>query len=92
MYKRQEYVCDTVFIRYLEKNTWKREWFKEAVYMPFENRKIPVDVYKRQLLKPLPETERSSLEAKVPSVKRRTSCVYADLLLLSAELGSMQAA
>ena len=32
----------------------------------------------RELLKPLPETERSSLEAKVPSVKRRTSCVYAD--------------
>ncbi len=33
----------------------------------------------RELLKPLPETERSSLEAKVPAVKRRTSCVYADL-------------
>ena len=33
----------------------------------------------RELLKPLPETERSLLEAKVPSVKRRTSCVYADL-------------
>ena len=29
--KDTEYVCDTVFIRYLEKNTWKREWFKEAV-------------------------------------------------------------
>ena len=42
--KDTEYVCDTVFIRYLEKNTWKREWFKEAVYMPFENRKIPVPV------------------------------------------------
>ena len=42
--KETEYVCDTVFIRYLEKNTWKREWFKEAVYMPFENRKIPVPV------------------------------------------------
>ena len=37
--KDTEYVCDTVFIRYLEKNTWKREWFKEAVYMPFENRR-----------------------------------------------------
>ena len=46
----------------------------------------------RELLKPLSATVRSSLEAKVPSVKRRTSCVYADLLLLSAELGSMQAA
>ena len=33
----------------------------------------------RELLKPLPATERSLLEAKVPSVKRRTSCVYADL-------------
>ena len=41
----------------------------------------------RELLKPFSETERSSLEAKVPSVKRRTSCVYADLRLLSAELG-----
>ena len=33
----------------------------------------------RELLKPLPATERSLLEAKVPPVKRRTSCVYADL-------------
>ena len=40
----------------------------------------------RELLKPFPETERSSLETKVPSVKRRTSCVYADLRLLWAEL------
>ena len=40
----------------------------------------------RELLKPLPETERSSLEAKVPSVKRRTSCVYADLKKLSVAL------
>ena len=40
----------------------------------------------RELLKPFSETERSSLEAKVPSVKRRTSCVYADLRLLHAEL------
>lgn len=40
----------------------------------------------RELLKPFSETERSSLEEKVPSVKRRTSCVYADLRLLSAEL------
>ena len=46
----------------------------------------------RERLKPLSATVRSSLEAKVPSVKRRTSCVYADLLLLSTELGSMQAA
>ncbi len=40
----------------------------------------------RELLKPFSETERFSLEAKVPSVKRRTSCVYADLRLLHAEL------
>ena len=46
----------------------------------------------RERLKPLSATVRSSLEAKVPSVKRRTPCVYADLLLLSTELGSMQAA
>ena len=46
----------------------------------------------RELIKPLPETERSSLEAKVPAVKRRTSCVYADLRLLSRELGSRYAA
>ena len=46
----------------------------------------------RELLKPFSETERSLLEAKVPSVKRRTSCVYADLQLLSAELASQKAA
>ena len=40
----------------------------------------------RERLKPLSATVRSSLEAKVPSVKRRTSCVYADLRLLHAEL------
>ena len=39
--------------------------------------------YIRELLKPVPETERSVLEAKVPAVQRRTSCVYADLLKLS---------
>ena len=27
-------VCDTVFIRHLEKNTWKRQWFDEMVYLP----------------------------------------------------------
>ena len=46
----------------------------------------------RELLKPLSATIRSSLEAKVPSVKRRTSCVYADLLLLSEELSRIQIA
>ena len=40
----------------------------------------------RELLKPLPATERSLLEAKVPSVKRRISCVYADLRELFAEM------
>ena len=40
----------------------------------------------RELLTPLPVTERSLLEAKVPAVKRRTSCVYADLRKLSSEM------
>ena len=46
----------------------------------------------RELLKPLPETERSSLEAKVPAVKRRTLCVYADLRKLYAEVNDLKAA
>ena len=46
----------------------------------------------RELLKPLPETGRSSLEAKVPAVKRRTSCVYADLRKLYAEVNDLKAA
>ena len=45
----------------------------------------------REHLKTLPETERSLLEAKVPAVKRRTSCVYADLRTLSKELSSLTA-
>ena len=45
-----------------------------------------VGYFIRELLKPLPETERSSLEAKVLAVKRRTSCVYADLRKFYAEL------
>ena len=40
----------------------------------------------RELLKPLSVTERSLLEAKVPAVKCRTSCVYADLRKLSSEM------
>ena len=44
----------------------------------------------RELLKPLPATERSLLEAKVPSVKRRTSCVYADLKELSSKMSSLK--
>ena len=46
----------------------------------------------REFLKPLPETERSSLEAKVPAVKRRTSCVYADLRKLYVEVNNLKAA
>ena len=44
----------------------------------------------RELFKHLPATERSLLEAKVPSVKRRTSCVYADLRELSSKMSSFK--
>ena len=46
----------------------------------------------REIIKTLPETERSSLEAKVPAVKRRTSCVYADLRKLYVEVNNLKAA
>ena len=46
----------------------------------------------RELLKPLPATERSLLEAKVPSVKRRISCVYADLRELFSEMEILRVA
>ena len=46
----------------------------------------------RELLKPVPETERSVLEAKVPAVQRRTSCVYADLIKLSEVITEVRAA
>ena len=46
----------------------------------------------REILKPLPATERSLLEAKVPAVKRRTSCVYADLRDLISEMELRKAA
>ncbi len=36
--------------------------------------------YCREILKTLPETERSRVGAKVPGCGRRTSCTYADLL------------
>lgn len=39
--KPTRFVCDTVFVRYLEKNTWERSWFDEVIYLPFENRMIP---------------------------------------------------
>ena len=46
----------------------------------------------RELLKPLPATERSLLEAKIPSVKRRISCVYADLRELFLEMELLRTA
>ena len=46
----------------------------------------------RELLKPLPVTERSLLEAKIPSVKRRISCVYADLRELFSEMELLRVA
>ena len=46
----------------------------------------------RELLKSLPVTERSLLEAKVPAVKSRTSCVYADLRDLISEMELRKAA
>ncbi len=45
----------------------------------------------RELLKPLPETARSLLEAKVPAAMRRTSCVYADLLAMKDTISRMTA-
>ena len=46
----------------------------------------------RELLKPLPATERSLLEAKVPPVRRRTSCVYADLRELHLQMEILKVA
>ena len=46
----------------------------------------------RELLKSLPATERSLLEAKVLPVKRRTSCVYADLRKLHSEMERLKVA
>lgn len=40
----------------------------------------------REQIKTMPETVRSSLEAKVPAVMRRSSCVYADLLQMRRAL------
>lgn len=40
--KDTEDICDTVFLKYLKNPAWKREWFSEAEYWPFENRQIPV--------------------------------------------------
>ena len=38
----------------------------------------------REITKPMPATAWSVLEAEVPAVRRRSSCVYADLVMLSA--------
>ena len=59
---------------------------REQVLAYIESQKENKSSRKRKSKKTFSETERSSLEAKVPSVKRRTSCVYADLRLLHAEL------
>ena len=45
----------------------------------------------REIRKSLPETEGSLMEAKVPSLKRRSRCVYADLLELNRALEENQA-
>ena len=50
------------------------------------------DNFIRELLMPLPAAERSLLEAKVPPVKRRTSCVYADLKELHLQMEILKAA
>lgn len=42
----------------------------------------------RELLKSVPETERLRLEAKVPSVRRRSTCVLSDLISLSTEMAA----
>ena len=59
-------------------------WRKRDIQKRCEH--IGARYFIRELLKPLPVTERSLLEAKVPAVKRRTSCVYADLRKLSSEM------
>ena len=45
----------------------------------------------RERIKPLPEMARSLLEAEVPAVMRRTSCVYADLLAMNDAFSRMAA-
>ena len=40
----------------------------------------------RELTKPMPATARSVLEAEVPAVRRRSSCVHADLVRLNAAM------
>lgn len=44
----------------------------------------------RELLKPVSETERSRLVAKVPEAERRTRCTLSTLVRLNAELSSQR--
>ena len=46
----------------------------------------------REKLKPLPVTVRSLLEAEVPAVKRRISCVHADLVALESAMWRIKTA
>ena len=47
--------------------------------------------YIREILKPLDESSRSRLQAKVPDVERRTLCTYATLLSVLKELPALSA-
>ena len=44
--------------------------------------------YIRELIKSLPETERLALEAKVPSIARRSTCTWIDLIRMDAVLAA----
>jgi len=82
-------------IRHLKENSnWrtKRENAKNAEGGLSASYNIGARYFIREILKPLPATERSLLEAKVPAVKRRTSCVYADLRDLISEMELRKAA
>ena len=82
-------------IRHLKENSnWrtKRENAKNAEGGLSASYNIGARYFIREILKPLPATERSLLEAKVPAVKRRTSCVYADLRELISEMELRKAA
>ena len=82
-------------IRHLKENSnWrtKRENAKNAEGGLSASYNIGARYFIREILKPLPATERSLLEAKVPAVKSRTSCVYADLRDLISEMELRKAA
>ncbi|WP_243036539.1 hypothetical protein [Blautia sp. AM47-4] len=77
-----------------ENSNWrtKRENAKNAEGGLSASYNIGARYFIREILKPLPATERSLLEAKVPAVKSRTSCVYADLRDLISEMELRKAA